>query len=82
MDDKGPILNVDGPSLLKIELHVPRQELERNFEIFQNSCCPGYLPDLRYHYNLLHLCPQCNIVGHRTLHHYCTGMNRPPRSCI
>ena len=33
MDDKGSILNVDGPSVLKIELHVPRQELERKFEI-------------------------------------------------
>jgi hypothetical protein len=33
MDDKGSILDVDGPSVLKIELHVPRQELERKFEI-------------------------------------------------
>jgi hypothetical protein len=33
MDDKGPIPNVDGPSMLKIELHVPRRELERKFEI-------------------------------------------------
>ena len=32
MDDKGSILNVDGPSFLKIELHVPRRELERKFE--------------------------------------------------
>jgi hypothetical protein len=29
MDGKGSIPNVDGPSVLKIELHVPRQELER-----------------------------------------------------
>jgi hypothetical protein len=28
MDDKGSNLNVDGPSVLKIELHVPRRELE------------------------------------------------------
>ena len=33
MDDKGSILNVDGPSKLKKELHVPRRELERKFEI-------------------------------------------------
>ena len=33
MDDKSSILNVDGPSVLKIELHVPRRELERKFEI-------------------------------------------------
>jgi hypothetical protein len=33
MDDKGSIFNADGPSVLKIELHVPRRELERNFEI-------------------------------------------------
>ena len=33
MNDKGSILNVDGPSVLKIELHVPRPELERKFEI-------------------------------------------------
>jgi hypothetical protein len=33
MDDKGSILNVDGPSVLKIELHVPRQELKRKFEM-------------------------------------------------
>jgi hypothetical protein len=34
MDDKCYILNVDGPSVLKIELHVPhRRELERKFEI-------------------------------------------------
>ena len=33
MDDKGSVRNVDGPSALKIELHVPRRELERNFEI-------------------------------------------------
>jgi hypothetical protein len=33
MDDKGSTRNVDGPSILKIELHVPRQELERKFEI-------------------------------------------------
>jgi hypothetical protein len=33
MDDKCPIHNVDCPSVLKIELHVPRQELERKFEI-------------------------------------------------
>ena len=37
MDDKGSMHNVtrdvDGPSELKIELHVPRRELERNFEI-------------------------------------------------
>jgi hypothetical protein len=31
MDRKGSIRNVDGPSVL-IELHVPRRELERNFE--------------------------------------------------
>jgi hypothetical protein len=33
MDDKGSTRNGDGPSVLKIELHVPRQELERKFEI-------------------------------------------------
>ena len=33
MDDKRSILNVDGPSKLKIKLHVPRRELERKFEI-------------------------------------------------
>ena len=33
MDDKGPIVNVDDPSVLKIELHVPRRELERKNEI-------------------------------------------------
>jgi hypothetical protein len=33
MDDKGSVHSVDGPSVLKIELHVPRRELERNFEI-------------------------------------------------
>jgi hypothetical protein len=32
MDGKASILNVDGPSVLKIELHVPRREWERNFE--------------------------------------------------
>jgi hypothetical protein len=40
MDDKGSIHNADGPSVLKIELHVPRQELERKFEIvlFAGGC--------------------------------------------
>jgi hypothetical protein len=35
MDDKGSIpIDVDGPSVLKIELHVPRRrELERKIEI-------------------------------------------------
>jgi hypothetical protein len=33
MDDKSSIMNVDDPSVLKIELHVPRRELERKFEI-------------------------------------------------
>ena len=33
MDDKSSIHNVDSPSILKIELHVPRRELERIFEI-------------------------------------------------
>jgi hypothetical protein len=33
MDDKGSIRNVDGPSELKKELHVPRREFERKFEI-------------------------------------------------
>ena len=34
MDDKGSICKyIDGPSVLKKELHVPRQELERKFEI-------------------------------------------------
>jgi hypothetical protein len=33
MDDNSSIRNVDGPSFLKIELHVPRRELERKFEI-------------------------------------------------
>jgi hypothetical protein len=33
MDDKSSIRNVDGPSFLKIELHVPRRELERKLEI-------------------------------------------------
>jgi hypothetical protein len=28
MDDKGSIPNVDGPSVLKIELHVPRPDME------------------------------------------------------
>ena len=28
MDDKGSILNVDGPSILKTELHVPRPDME------------------------------------------------------
>jgi hypothetical protein len=38
MDDKGCSHNVDGPSFLKIELHVPRRELEQNVkEISQNS---------------------------------------------
>jgi hypothetical protein len=32
MDDKGSILNVDGPSALKIELHVPRRNIEKNQE--------------------------------------------------
>jgi hypothetical protein len=32
MDDKSSILNVDGPSVLKIELDVPRRELERKFK--------------------------------------------------
>jgi hypothetical protein len=33
MDNKSSIRDVDGPSKLKIELHVPRRELERKFEI-------------------------------------------------
>jgi hypothetical protein len=33
MDDKGCILDVDGPSVLRIELHVPRREFEQIFEI-------------------------------------------------
>jgi hypothetical protein len=42
MDDKGSMhklpvyisyVNVNGPSVLKIELHVPRRELERKLEI-------------------------------------------------
>jgi hypothetical protein len=33
MDDKCSIRNVDCPSVLKKELRVPRQELERKFEI-------------------------------------------------
>jgi hypothetical protein len=33
MDDKGSTINVDGPSELKIELRVPRQELEQKCEI-------------------------------------------------
>ena len=33
MDDKCSMHNVDCPSELKIELHVPRRELERKFEI-------------------------------------------------
>jgi hypothetical protein len=33
MDDKGSVRNVDGPSVLKIELHVPRRELDQKFEI-------------------------------------------------
>ena len=32
MDDKGSIQNVDGPSVLKIELHVPRRDIEKNQE--------------------------------------------------
>jgi hypothetical protein len=31
MDGKGSIINPDGTSILKIELHVPGQELERKF---------------------------------------------------
>ena len=33
MNNKGSILNVDGPSVLKIELHVPRRDIEK----FQES---------------------------------------------
>jgi hypothetical protein len=33
MDDKGSTLNADPPSALKNDLHVPRQELERKFQI-------------------------------------------------
>ena len=33
MDDKCSIHNVDCPSVLEIELHVRRRELERKFEI-------------------------------------------------
>jgi hypothetical protein len=33
MNDKGPTINVDAPSELKIELHAPRREMERKFEI-------------------------------------------------
>jgi hypothetical protein len=30
MDDKGSIpIDVDGPSVLKIELHVPRRDMEK-----------------------------------------------------
>jgi hypothetical protein len=33
VDDQSSSNNVDSPSVLKIELHVPRRELERKFEI-------------------------------------------------
>jgi hypothetical protein len=33
MDDKGSITNVDGPSVLKKESHVPRRELHRGTDI-------------------------------------------------
>jgi hypothetical protein len=39
MDDKSSIMNVDGPSVLKIELDVPRRELERKFEIVLGRKC-------------------------------------------
>ena len=32
MDDKSSITNVDGPSALKIELHVPRPDIEPIWE--------------------------------------------------
>jgi hypothetical protein len=37
MDDKGSVRNADGPSALKIMLHVPRQDIEKFQEISGNE---------------------------------------------
>ena len=37
MDGKGSIVDVDGPSVLKTELHVPRRDMEKFQEISGNK---------------------------------------------
>ena len=43
MDDKGSILNVDGPSVLKIELHVTRRDIEKIQETSADHHSSTYL---------------------------------------
>jgi hypothetical protein len=43
MNDKGSIINVDGPSVLKIELHVPRRDMEK-FQVISASKNHGTYP--------------------------------------